>query len=64
MKHSDWLRLNQEGEQICAVFRQPTRLSVQETNPPSILAALLIGSGRLQSDLATRASGRLELDTE
>jgi hypothetical protein len=22
MKHSDWLRLNQEGEQICAVFRQ------------------------------------------
>ena len=22
MKHSDWLRLNKEGEQICAVFRQ------------------------------------------
>lgn len=22
MKHSDWLRLNQECEQICAVFRQ------------------------------------------
>ena len=30
---------------------------MQETNPPPLLAALLIGSGRLHSDLATRPSG-------
>jgi hypothetical protein len=53
MKHTEWLRLKAEGEQICSVFRQYGYLCTKQTrrfswqiSPPAESSLLWRGTGR------------------